>query len=389
MLIAQEFHSKHRAILSDYTAALSIYTSKNFDIASADGHVRGIDRELNQLLTEITSYVDIYSKQEIANVKRNLAIFKFSFDAAFIALLAILGFLLIRLTGRLLKASLFDSATNLGNRAFFVLSIDKHLNRRDSLLFAILDVDEFKIINETCGNAGGDVYLYQIGQLVKDLMPARTEVFRLSGDIIGLILQKNENNHQNLEKLRLAISQYEFSWNDLSTSLTCSIGVYEPQHDKTEKSESVLNALYACMQEAKSTGRNKVVSFSREDKFIVARQQKMRMVSRVFNALEKKHIVLFRQAITPIDANKNGRYFEVLMRVKNNGNFDSPFPYLQAAERFHIITKLDRYIISETANYLNSHLEDKTNYSINLSGQSLSDPALSTFLDQLFIDAKN
>jgi EAL domain-containing protein (putative c-di-GMP-specific phosphodiesterase class I) len=110
----------------------------------------------------------------------------------------------------------------------------------------------------------------------------------------------------------------------------------------------------------------------------------MRMVAHVSDALENKKIVLFRQAIIPVDTNSKFTYYEVLMRVKHEGEFKSPWPYLQAAESFHLITKIDRYIVTETVNYLHANTHETAKYSVNLSGQSLSDPRLPDFFDDLF-----
>ncbi|MFT6702140.1 MAG: diguanylate cyclase (GGDEF)-like protein [Pseudomonadales bacterium] len=298
----------------------------------------------------------------------------------------VLFFVLIRLTKRLLTATLNDKTTGLGNRELFVNSIDDHSKNLEKSVVAMLDIDEFKIINETCGNLGGDAYLHQISKLVIAVLPEKSEVCRISSDVIGFVLPSTSDNLGLLENLRKQIASFEFHWQGLNTKLTCSIGAYEVNADTSN--ETVLNALYASLQEAKSTGRNKVVFYNEKDDFIVGRQKQMRMVSHVSEALAQKKIVLFKQAITPVSSDKGDTYFEVLMRVKHDGVYYSPFPYLQAAERFHLITQVDRYIVTQTALYLQSTPSDKANYSVNLSGQTLSDPSLPDFFERLFARIK-
>lgn len=380
--IAKEFQKKHRAILSEYQEALLIYKASNFDIVAADKVVKGIDREPDELLNRISVHVqsDITTKRN--RISHELLVFKASLAFIFIFLQLILFFVLIRLTKRLLTATLNDKTTGLGNRELFVNSIDDYVKKLDKSVVGMLDVDEFKIINETCGNLGGDAYLNQVGKLVIAALPDKSQVCRISSDVIGFVLISTNDNLALLENLRKQIAGFEFHWEGLNTKLTCSIGAYEVNTDTSH--ENVLNALYASLQEAKSSGRNRVVFYNEKDDFIVGRQKQMRMVSHVSEALAQKKIVLFKQAITAVNTDKGDTYFEVLMRVKHGGVYHNPFPYLQAAERFHLITQVDRYIVTQTALYLESSPSDKAKYSVNLSGQTLSDPSLPAFLERLF-----
>jgi diguanylate cyclase (GGDEF)-like protein len=382
--IATAFQIKHRAILAEYQEALTVYKTTNFDILAADNIVRGIDREPDELLSQIAIYVKNDIDQKMSSLKHELVIFEALLTFAFISLQLLVCFGLMRLTKQLLKVTLHDKTTGLGNRALFVNSIDDHLHSNKKVLIGMLDIDEFKVINETCGNLGGDLYLKQVGKLIIANLPKGSEVCRISADVIGFILPSTDNNYGLLNALTKHVADFEFHWQDLTTKLTCSIAGYDLNKGLEDTNEGVLNALYVSLQEAKSTGRNKVVFYDSNDDFIVERQKQMRMVSHVSEALENKKIALFRQAIKPVDLESNLNYYEVLMRVKHEGVFNSPLPYLQAAERFHLITKVDRYIVTQTVNYLHATPGDTAKYSVNLSGQSLSDPTLPDFFDDLF-----
>jgi diguanylate cyclase (GGDEF)-like protein len=382
--LASDFQKTHRSILADYQQALLVYEQTGFDASAADKEVKGIDREPEELLSEISIYVQSDITYRLKTIESEVFAFKTTLALVFIALQGILCLGLIRLTKRLLSVNLHDKTTGLGNRELFVNSItDFHKNQHDFTV-GILDIDEFKIINETCGNSGGDIYLKEIGNLVQNHLPKDAVICRISADVIGFIYLQSEAANNTLKQLKTAVSQYEFHYQDLTTSLTCCIAIYEVKEGDTVEHTSVLNGLYASLLEAKSLGRNRLVSYDEEDSFIVGRQKLMRMVSHVADSLNQKSIVLFRQAISPFDTASQSTYYEVLMRVKHNGEFHSPFPYLQAAEKFHLINKIDQYVLRETILYLNKHPEDKAHYSINLSGQTLSDESFPIYIRELF-----
>jgi diguanylate cyclase (GGDEF)-like protein len=382
--IAIEFQTKHYAILSEYEKALTIYKATSFDILAADGVVKGIDREPDELLGKISSYVKSDIAKKVANIERELSIFEGLLAFIFISIQLIVCCVLMQLTKKLLKITLQDETTGLGNRILFVNSIDDHLSSKNKVLIGMLDIDDFKIINETCGNLGGDLYLKQVGNIIVSNLPKGSEVCRINADVIGFIIPTISNDYALLTTITQCIADFEFSWQGLTTKLTCSIAGYDLNKELDDTNEGVLNALYVSLQKAKSTGRNKVVFYNSKDDFIVEKQRQMRMVSDVSDALENKKIVLFRQAIIPVDTHSNLTYYEVLMRVKHEGVFKSPWPYLQAAESFHLITKIDRYVVTETVNYLHANTCETAKYSVNLSGQSLSDPRLPDFFDDLF-----
>ncbi|MFT4807420.1 MAG: diguanylate cyclase (GGDEF)-like protein [Paraglaciecola sp.] len=382
--IANEFQKKHYTILSEYEKALTLYKATSFDILAADEVVKGIDREPDELLGKISAYVKSDISNKVAKTERELLIFEGLLAFIFISIQLIVCGGLIHLTKKLLQVTLQDETTGLGNRALFINSIDDQLRSNNKVLIGMLDIDDFKIINETCGNLGGDLYLKQIGDIIVSNLPKGSEVCRINADVIGFIIPAINNDYTLLTTITQCIADFEFSWQGLTTKLTCSIAGYDLNKELDDTNEGVLNALYVSLQKAKSTGRNKVVFYNSKDDFIVEKQRQMRMVSHVSDALENKKIVLFRQAIIPVDTHSNLTYYEVLMRVKHEGVFKSPWPYLQAAESFHLITKIDRYIVTETVNYLHANAHETAKYSVNLSGQSLSDPRLPDFFDDLF-----
>ena len=131
-----------------------------------------------------------------------------------------------------------------------------------------------------------------------------------------------------------------------------------------------------------------MIHYSKDDQNIVWLQKQLRMVHKVSGILKDNRAVLFKQAITPIHASSAETYFEVLLRIKQGQDYQAPGLFLQAAERFHLIDEVDRYVLRAICEYLINTPHDKYNYSINLSGRTLSDKNFVGFVVDLFEKSK-
>ena len=390
--LINEFISKHKAVLAEYQIALIIFKQSDYNAKLADEVVRGIDREPDLVLEKISITITNETNEARSNIELRTEYLKVFLGFSFISLQVIFCFVTLRITARLLRSTLSDKVTRLGNRDVFIQGIKDNLRHGQPCAVAILDIDEFKIINETCGNLGGNEYLQHISKLLLKTCPSSDSITRLSGDEFGIII--NETNDCTFEEMlrliskSIAITPFHFA--ELSTSLSCSISYIELTSSSidasTEAVEDLLNSLHVTMQHAKDTGRGRILKFNPNDQTLLARKEQMRAVSAINNALKKGTILLYKQAINPIRIDKT-KYFEVLMRIKNDdGSISSPFLFLQAAERFHLITKIDRYVLEHTFNYLKKNRTDAL--SVNLSGQTLSDASFSEFCEALFCDTE-
>ena len=391
-LFINEFIDKHKAVLSEYQIALIIFKESNFNAHLADEVVRGIDREPDLILDKVSSTIKNETNAARANIELKTNYIKVFLGLSFLVLQIIFCFVTLHLTKKLLRSTLKDKVTGLDNRGVFIQTIKDNLTHQHSSIVVVLDIDEFKIINETCGNLGGNKYLAQIAQLLTNTCHPDDSIARLSSDEFGIIINTDKKSDY-LSKLSLIsknVATTPFQYGELSTSLSCCISYIELNSQTTEASteavEDLLNSLHVTMQHAKETGRGSILKYSPTDETLSSRKEQMRAVNAITSALENQSILLYKQAVNPIQNNKT-KYFEVLIRIKNNdGSVSSPWLFLQAAERFHLITKIDRYVLKNTFEFMTQNPQEAL--SVNLSGQTLSDSTFIEFCETLFNQSK-
>ena len=391
-LLINEFIDKHKSVLSEYQVALMIFKESDFNTQLADEVVRGIDREPDLILDKVSNIIKSETNAARANIEIKTNYIKVFLGFSFLILQIIFCFVTLHLTKKLLRSTLKDKVSGLNNRDVFIQTIKDNLTHEQSTVVVVLDIDEFKIINETCGNLGGNEYLAQIARLLTNTCHPDDCIARLSGDEFGIIINIDEKNDY-LSKLSLisrSVATTPFEYGELSTSLSCCVSYIELNSQTTEASteavEDLLNSLHVTMQHAKETGRGSILKYSPTDETLSSRKEQMRAVTTITNALETQRILLYKQAINPIQNNKT-KYYEVLIRIKNNdGSISSPWLFLQAAERFHLITKIDRYVLKNTFKFMSQNPDEAL--SVNLSGQTLSDSTFIEFCEILFNKAK-
>ena len=391
-LLINEFIDKHKSVLSEYQVALMIFKESDFNTQLADEVVRGIDREPDLILDKVSNIIKSETNAARANIEIKTNYIKVFLGFSFLILQIIFCFVTLHLTKKLLRSTLKDKVSGLNNRDVFIQTIKDNLTHEQSTVVVVLDIDEFKIINETCGNLGGNEYLAQIARLLTNTCHPDDCIARLSGDEFGIIINIDEKNDY-LSKLSLiskSVATTPFEYGELSTSLSCCVSYIELNSQTTEASteavEDLLNSLHVTMQHAKETGRGSILKYSPTDETLSSRKEQMRAVTAITNALETQRILLYKQAINPIQNNKT-KYYEVLIRIKNNdGSISSPWLFLQAAERFHLITKIDRYVLKNTFKFMSQNPDEAL--SVNLSGQTLSDSTFIEFCEILFNKAK-
>lgn len=387
---ATEFKQQHQGLLPQYQRALDIFTSNQFDAKLADKTVRGIDRLPDNLLIELSKHLEFELERLQIMLDKKLSNTKAKLGIAFFSIQGLLCLILVRLTGRLLTLSLTHKVTGLSNRNYFIESINDCLKTNREATIAIIDIDEFKIINETCGNLGGDKYLKKVGHLIDELIKHNGKVFSIGADLTAVIIYlPHPTALKKLQEITKQIEAFKFQWSDISLSLKCSAISYRVKSKSKESVESVLNDLYVGLQVAKEDTNHSLIDFNKKDSGIAWLQKQLRMVHQITSILENNHAVLFYQGIHPIQDDKDNVYYEVLLRLKNKKDeFDSPALFLQTAERFKLIKKVDQYVISQLIIYLTEHPDDHACYSINLSGQTLSDISFVDFFKSVFNNVK-
>jgi diguanylate cyclase (GGDEF)-like protein/PAS domain S-box-containing protein len=286
-----------------------------------------------------------------------------------------------------------DILTGLVNRREFESRLERALKsakaRETSYAVCYLDLDQFKIVNDSCGHSAGDALLGQLGALLKSKIRWRDTLARLGGDEFGVLLESCslEEAMQTAESLRLAIGEYKFMWDERSFRLGVSIGVVPITADN-EDVAALLSAADSACAAAKEAGRNRIHSFQENDIDLMRRRREMQWAARINNALEENRFELFRQTIQPLQKDEKGAHYEILLRMRDeNGGIISPGLFIEAAERYGITPGIDRWVIRSAFRWLVSEADERERLalcSINLSGQSLGDEKFLPFVVDQF-----
>ena len=285
-----------------------------------------------------------------------------------------------------------DILTGLVNRREFEARLERSLRsakaRETQYALCHLDVDQFKIINDTCGHSAGDALLGQVGALLKTKIRWRDTLARLGGDEFGVLLESCSLDDALVmaEQLRETMRNYKFVWEERTFRLGCSIGVV-PITGDSEDVATVLSSADSACQAAKEGGRNRVFSFQDNDIDLMRRRREMQWAARINNALEESRFELYRMTIQPLQKHEPGAHYELLLRMRDEtGKIVSPDNFINAAERYGITPQIDRWVVEHALRWLVSEADERERLalcSINLSGQSLGDADFLPFVQKL------
>jgi diguanylate cyclase (GGDEF)-like protein/PAS domain S-box-containing protein len=286
-----------------------------------------------------------------------------------------------------------DLLTGLVNRREFESRVERALKsakaRESSYALCYLDIDQFKIINDTCGHSAGDVLLGQVGALLKSKVRWRDTLARLGGDEFGILLEACSLDEalRTAEVLREAVRNFRFTWEDRVFRLGASVGVVPIAADN-EDVASILSAADSACAAAKEGGRNRVHSFAENDIELMRRRREMQWAARINAALEEGRFELYRMTIQPLQRPEPGQHYELLLRMRDeSGRMVSPDNFIAAAERYGLTPAIDRWVIENALRWLVSEADEREKLamcSINLSGQSLGDDKFLPFVIEQF-----
>ena len=281
-----------------------------------------------------------------------------------------------------------DSLTGLLNRNEFETILRQliHDAKVHSTQHALMymDLDQFKIVNDTCGHFAGDELLKQLAQLMGPKTRDSDTLARLGGDEFGLILQNCplEQAAEIAQHLLDLVKDFRFVWQDKTFSIGMSIGLVAiTPHSKDLV--STLSAADAACFIAKDKGRHRVWIHHTDDDDVLQHRGEMEWVSRLNEALDKDRFELYVQHVKPIKEPKEGVYHEILLRLRQiDGTLVSPMAFIPAAERYGLMTTIDRWVIRHAFQWLAQHksaYKRSDIFAVNISGQSLADPKFLPF----------
>ena len=285
-----------------------------------------------------------------------------------------------------------DPLTGVFNRFYFDMQLNKLASDSPAAeqqhALCYLDLDQFKIVNDTCGHPAGDRLLCELTQALLRKIRKDDVLARLGGDEFGIILC----NISEIDARKVAkkiFSWFEtaiFEHEDKVFPIRCSMGLVSFTSGKAELSKIMASADIACYS-AKASGRNSLVVFSESDQAMVAHKEDMNWLPRLERALVNNEFRLVVQPIASLTNEHNDyeiKHYELLLRlIDDAGNEIAPMRFIQAAERFDLMRSIDRWVIDNGCRLVSEGaalLPSDCSFSLNLSGQSAADPELLNYI---------
>ena len=241
-----------------------------------------------------------------------------------------------------------------------------------------LDLDQFKIVNDTCGHMAGDQLLQQLVSHLRPHIRTSDTFARLGGDEFGILLRNCslEIARTIADKIRLAVEEFRFFWGEQVFSIGVSIGVVKIDRRTADRAVVMSNADAACYM-AKEQGRNRVNVHDADDVEIEQRRGEMQWTSRLQQALDHDFFELYYQPIVNIqDPNDTSLHLEILLRLRDaDDGVVPPGAFLPAAERYGMLASIDRWVVANVVRWLGEHhaLMPRGRVAINIAGETLSD----------------
>lgn len=248
---------------------------------------------------------------------------------------------------------------------------------------AYFDLDQFKIVNDSCGHIAGDLLLQQLSELLKTKVRGSDTLARLGGDEFALLLTgcNLDKACTIIDSMLKIIREYRFNYDDKMFKVGCSIGLLEISPHSTLALDELLGMVDSACYLAKEQGGNRYHVYQPDGGAIKERNSQLEWISRIHTALEKNQFVLYAQQLQGFKAGAEA-HCEVLVRMQGkDGALHPPGAFLPAAERYNLMPQIDRWVVNKALSVIASQGAAFTGVcAINLSGQSLSDDG---FLDYI------
>ena len=274
-----------------------------------------------------------------------------------------------------------DPLTSLINRREFEHRLERALQsaRNEDIRHALcyMDLDQFKIVNDSCGHVAGDQLLQQLASLLQSVIRENDTLARLGGDEFGLLLEgcSLEDAERIAEKIRHEIAEYRFSWGNRQFDTGVSIGLV-PIHAHSGSMTDILSAADAACYVAKDLGRNRIHCYSSDDTELARHHTELEWVQRIKECLNNDQFCLYYQEIRPVSDSVGESHYEILLRmIDSDGGMVPPASFIPAAERYHLMPVIDRWVVKSAFELVSKRQDSGKDFriTINLSGQSLGD----------------
>ncbi len=283
-----------------------------------------------------------------------------------------------------------DPLTGLVNRREFEIRVEKTLEKarfnQSNHVICYLDLDQFKVINDTCSHVAGDELLKQFAQMVRATFQRKDSIGRLGGDEFAVLLENCsiEQAEKTTQLLLNAVDNYQFSWDGKDFRIGVSAGIVALNQQSSNIS-TLLSQLDIACYAAKQAGRNCVHVYQECDNDLALSHKKLQWISKVNQALNEDLFILYAQPICQLGSKESEPvHYEVLIRLQDSsGEIIFPDAFLPTVERFNLALQLDQWVIKASFDWLSRHKQQGREVpflSINLSGQNLGNKKLLAFI---------
>ncbi|MFZ1907192.1 MAG: EAL domain-containing protein [Steroidobacteraceae bacterium] len=275
-----------------------------------------------------------------------------------------------------------DALTGLVNRREFELRLEEAIEsgrRGDGQhVLCYLDLDRFKLVNDTSGHLAGDSMLREVAKLLRDAVRDSDTVARLGGDEFGMLLIgcPLDKARQIADDVCRSVGDYRFVWRDRIFNIGVSLGLVEISRESGTLEELLAAADTACYV-AKKQGSGRVAVYSARDEALARHTGEIQWLQRLQSALKENRFHLYHQVIVPAHGEDTGPAMEVLVRLQDeSGQTLAPAEFMRAAERYRLMGLVDRWVVRTTLAALGRGaiaLTANHSVAINVSGQTLGD----------------
>jgi len=282
-----------------------------------------------------------------------------------------------------------DTLTGLINRREFDNRLHAALNSAQrgegTYVLLYIDLDQFKVVNDTCGHQAGDRLLRDVTGLLQTRVRASDTIARLGGDEFGVLLEgcTLEQATRIAEGVRQAIRDFRFVWGASTLSVGASIGIVHIRAD-TQNVANVMSAADIACYAAKDAGRNRIHVYEADG--VAHRHREMHWVARVTRAVEEKRLELFFQPIVALAGPADRAFHELTVRLRDdNGTLIPPSEFIPAAERYNVMSVIDRGVGGQAIELLRERKRRGAPLpllAVNLSGTSLNEQSFIDFVLQ-------
>lgn len=284
-----------------------------------------------------------------------------------------------------------DELTGLINRREFerrlLALLERSRSENTPSAVLVVDLDRFKLVNDTCGHAAGDLLLRQLSQLMQMQVRTTDVLSRIGGDEFAVLLAGCDTPAaaRIAETLRRTVAEFRFPIQERNFALGISIGMVSIDSHWQNVEEIISAADSACLM-AKEAGRDRVVVYRPGGQEELRRRTEIEWAARIRQSLEENRFRLYTQPIMPLTAAAGNEWScEVLVRMlDHDGKVVPPMAFIPAAERYDVMTHIDRWVVTALIDYWHNepaviNALDKCN--VNLSGQSLANEEFLAFIE--------